>query len=53
MRVVFGAGSVSKLPSELERLGAKRPLVLSTPEASAASDGAALSSRAAGCSTRR
>ena len=50
MRVVFGAGSVSQLPSELERLGAKRALVLSTPEqASAASEVAkALGSRAAG-----
>src|SRR5687768_1736960 len=50
MRVVFGAGSLSQLPSELERLGAKRALVLSTPEqASAASEVAkALGSRAAG-----
>ena len=32
MRVVFGAGSLSQLPAELERLGAKRVLLLSTPE---------------------
>ena len=31
-RVVFGAGSRSQLPAELERLGAKRALLLSTPE---------------------
>ena len=30
-RVVFGAGSLSQLPAELDRLGAKRALVLSTP----------------------
>ena len=30
-RVVFGAGAVAKLGEEVERLGAKRPLVLSTP----------------------
>jgi alcohol dehydrogenase class IV len=30
-RVVFGAGSLARLPAELERLGAKRALVLSTP----------------------
>src|SRR5688572_32571660 len=50
MRVVFGAGSLSQLPSELERLGAKRALVLSTPEqAGSASEVAkALGSRAAG-----
>ncbi|MGA7984407.1 MAG: maleylacetate reductase, partial [Burkholderiales bacterium] len=28
-RVVFGAGALAKLPEELERLGAKRALVLS------------------------
>ena len=50
MRVVFGAGSLSQLPSELERLGAKRALVLSTPEqaASASEVAKALGSRAAG-----
>jgi alcohol dehydrogenase class IV len=30
-RVVFGAGCVRKLPEEIERLGAKRVLMLSTP----------------------
>ena len=31
-RVVFGAGSLRQLPAEIERLGARRALVLSTPE---------------------
>jgi maleylacetate reductase len=31
-RVVFGAGCLDKLPDEIERLGAHRALVLSTPE---------------------
>jgi alcohol dehydrogenase class IV len=31
-RVVFGAGAIARLPEEVERLGAKRALVLSTPE---------------------
>jgi maleylacetate reductase len=31
-RVVFGAGAITKLPEEVQRLGAKRALVLSTPE---------------------
>jgi len=31
MRVVFGAGSVRQLAAEVEKLGAKRALVLSTP----------------------
>ena len=31
-RVVFGAGSLQQLPAEIERLGARRALVLSTPE---------------------
>jgi len=30
-RVVFGAGSVAGLPEEVGRLGAKRPLLLTTP----------------------
>ena len=30
-RVVFGAGSVAQLAAEVERLGAKRPLLISTP----------------------
>ena len=50
MRVVFGAGSLSRLPEELERLGAKRALVLSTPEqaASAKEVAKALGERVAG-----
>lgn len=49
-RVVFGAGALSKLPEELDRLGAKRALVLSTPEQkeSAESVKLALGARAAG-----
>jgi len=31
-RVVFGPGALQALPAEIERLGAKRALVLSTPE---------------------
>ncbi|HEX7054557.1 MAG TPA: maleylacetate reductase [Burkholderiales bacterium] len=31
VRVVFGAGSLAQLPAEVERLGAKRVLMLSTP----------------------
>jgi maleylacetate reductase len=31
-RVVFGAGSLASLPDELARLGARRAVVLSTPE---------------------
>src|ERR1700686_536757 len=31
-RVIFGAGCLDKLPEEIERLGATRALVLSTPE---------------------
>src|SRR5690606_867747 len=31
VRVVFGAGAVSQLAAEVERLGAKRVLLLSTP----------------------
>ena len=31
-RVIFGAGSLAQLPAELDRLGAKRALLLSTPE---------------------
>jgi maleylacetate reductase len=34
-RVVFGAGSLAQLPAELDRLSAKRALILSTPEQSA------------------
>ncbi|KAJ0108262.1 maleylacetate reductase [Diaporthe amygdali] len=32
IRVVFGSGSINKTPDELKRLGASRPLLLSTPE---------------------
>ncbi len=49
-RVIFGAGSIAQLPAELDRLGAKRALLLSTPEQKASlqevSD--ALGSRCAG-----
>lgn len=31
-RVIFGAGCLEKLPQEIERLGASKALVLSTPE---------------------
>jgi alcohol dehydrogenase class IV len=31
-RVIFGSGSITKLPAELERLGVSKPLVLSTPQ---------------------
>lgn len=49
-RVVFGPGALDRLGAEIERLGAKRALVLSTPEQrSAAEDVAArLGVRAAG-----
>jgi alcohol dehydrogenase class IV len=49
-RVVFGAGALAELPREIERLGAKRALVLSTPEQRAAGEDVArqLGSRAAG-----
>jgi alcohol dehydrogenase class IV len=36
VRVIFGVGSLAQLPAELERLGAKRALLLSTPEQSEA-----------------
>ena len=49
-RVVFGAGALAKLPEELDRLGAKRALVLSTPEqtSSAQQVAKALGARSAG-----
>ncbi|MGH8691786.1 MAG: maleylacetate reductase [Burkholderiales bacterium] len=49
-RVVFGAGAVRKLPQEVERLGARRALVLSTPEQkdSAREVARALAARCAG-----
>jgi maleylacetate reductase len=31
-RVIFGAGSIARLQAEIDRLGAKKALVLSTPE---------------------
>jgi alcohol dehydrogenase class IV len=34
-RVIFGAGSIAQLPAELDRLEAKKALVLSTPEQTA------------------
>jgi maleylacetate reductase len=49
-RVVFGAGSLDRLPEEVERLGARRALVLSTPEQTAQAEAAArlLGDRSAG-----
>jgi maleylacetate reductase len=49
-RVVFGAGSLQQLPAEVERLHAKRALVLCTPGQAAAADrvAALLGERAAG-----
>jgi maleylacetate reductase len=49
-RVVFGEGTIAQLPAELDRLGATRALVLSTPEqaASVRRVAASLGSRAAG-----
>ena len=49
-RVIFGAGTLARLPEEVERLGARRALVLSTPgqRASAERVAALLGERAAG-----
>lgn len=49
-RVVFGAGALAKLPEEIERLGATRALVLSTPEQRAGAEAVAakLGARSAG-----
>jgi alcohol dehydrogenase class IV len=49
-RVLFGAGSVGALADEVERLGARRALVLCTPEQRALADAIAalLGARAAG-----
>jgi len=49
-RVVFGVGALAQLPAELDRLGAKRALLLSTPEQSDAVRrvAASLGDRAAG-----
>lgn len=50
MRVIFGAGTLARLPDELARLGARRALVLSTPEQRASAERVAtlLGDRAAG-----
>ena len=37
-RVVFGLGTLARLPDEVERLGARRALILSTPEQLASAD---------------
>ncbi len=49
-RVVFGAGALQQLAAEIERLGARRALVLSTPEQAASAERVAemLGPRAAG-----
>ena len=49
-RVVFGAGALEQLPRELDRLGAKRVLLLSTPgrAESARRLGASLGARVVG-----
>jgi alcohol dehydrogenase class IV len=49
-RVVFGAGALAQLGEEIERLGAKKALVLSTPEQRASAERVAglLGARAAG-----
>ncbi len=53
-RVIFGDGTLSRLGDEIDRLGAKRAFVLSTPEQSkAAGDlAASLGARAAGVFSR-
>ena len=50
-RVVFGPGTLARLPDEAERLGLRRVLVLSTPGQRALAEHAAalLGERAAGC----
>ncbi len=40
-RVVFGSGALSRLPEEVEKLGARRALVLCTPEQTALAERAA------------
>ena len=42
-RVVFGAGSLQHLEREIDLLGARRALVLSTPQQAAAAQAAHLS----------
>jgi len=53
-RVVFGVGALEELPREIERLGATRALVLSTPEQRAQAEDIArrLGGRAAGIFAR-
>ena len=53
-RVLFGAGTLARLPEEVDRLGARKALVLSTPEqrASAEQVAALLGERAAGIFAR-
>jgi maleylacetate reductase len=53
-RVVFGAGSLERLGEEVERLGARRALVLSTPEQALSAErvAALLGARAAGVFAR-
>lgn len=50
MRVVFGTGSVARVPEEVERLGLRRALVLATPQQRELADHVAtgLGTRAAG-----
>jgi maleylacetate reductase len=54
MRVIFGAGSLENMTSEVERLGARRAIVFSTPEQKADAEAAAerLDGLAAGTFTR-
>ena len=53
-RVVFGAGTLQQLPAEVDRLGAKRALVLCTPEQATSGERVAelLGERAAGVFAR-
>lgn len=53
-RVIFGVGCLKRLPEEIERLGAQKALVLSTPQQreTAAEVAELLGPRAAGCFDR-
>jgi maleylacetate reductase len=53
-RVIFGAGALSQLATEIQRLGAHRALVLSTPEQAGSAErvAALLGERAAGTFTQ-
>lgn len=53
-RVVFGAGTLQQLPAEVDRLGARRAVVLCTPEQAASGErvAALLGARAAGVFAR-